>query len=231
MDEEIRILIDLRGVIQKSRIAFGNRISAIERGADDGGSGANALYDRWSMRFYELEEALDKDIAKLVMDYEIVDYMTDIKGIGPMISAKIVCMIDITRADTVSALWRYCGYGLIDDKCERPVKGEKLHYNKRLKTACYLAGSSFLKSNSPYRAIYDEARVYYETNRPDWTKLHQHNASMRKMIKLFLAHLWVVWRTLENLPVREPYVIEKMQHTHCIRPELFGWKSPAKIDE
>jgi hypothetical protein len=31
MDARIRVLVDLRTTIQKSRIAFGNRVSAMER--------------------------------------------------------------------------------------------------------------------------------------------------------------------------------------------------------
>lgn len=37
-------------------------------------------------------------------------------------------------------------------------------------------------------------------------KLHIHNMAMRKMIKQFLADTWVMWRTVEGLPVSEPYI-------------------------
>lgn len=48
--------------------------------------------------------------------------------------------------------------------------------------------------------------------------LHLHQLAFRKMIKLFLAHLWQVWREAENLPIRPPYAIEKMGHTTLIDP-------------
>jgi hypothetical protein len=105
----------------------------------------------------------------------------------------------------------------------RPIEGWALDYNKRLKTTCYLVGSSFLKSRSPYRAVYDQAKEYYELNRPDWTKAHRHNAAMRKMIKMWLSHLWEVWRKLEGLPTREPYIIGREGHEHYHTPQEFGW--------
>jgi hypothetical protein len=227
MDENIlRSLIDLRDrTIQKSRVAFSNRIGAVERGVDVPSNGSQELLERWLHRFNELEAELDGDIRQAVKGLEIVDRMIEVKGVGPMLAAKVVCMIDIREADTISALWRYAGYAVIDGTRERLAKGEKLHYNIRLKTTCYLVGSSFLKSDSPYRRIYDDARAYYEANRPDWTKGHQHNASMRKMIKIWLSHLWLVWRQTEGLDVRAPYVHEKLGHEHEYTPEEFGWSA------
>jgi len=228
MNDTLRALVDLRDrTLQKSRIQFGNRISAVENGKDTVNGETLEVLTRWNMRFDELEQMADKDISRFVCDVPIVQQMTCVKGIGKLLAAKVVAMVDITRADTVSALWRYAGYGVVEGARERPTKGEKLHYNARLKTTCYLIGSSFLRSGSPYRSVYDAAREYYEKNRPDWTKGHQHNAAMRKMIKAFLAHLWERWRQLEGLPTRELYAMEQMGHTHYMRAEEFGWPEIA----
>jgi len=148
--------------------------------------------------------------------------MVEVRGIGYMLAAKTVAMIDIERAETVSALWRYAGYGVVDGERERPTKGEKLHYNKRLKTTCYLIAVSMLRSNSPYRKIYDSAREYYAANR-DWTKGHCHNASLRKMTKIWLQHLWITWRKLEGMPTNDPYAHEKLAHNSYYTPQEFGW--------
>jgi hypothetical protein len=149
--------------------------------------------------------------------------MHEIKGIGPMLAAKVIAMVDIHRADTVSALWRYAGYGVVDGERERPTKGERLHYNKRLKIALRQIGVSFMKCDSPYRRVYDAARDYYDANRPEWTPGHLHNAAMRKMIKVFLSHLWERWRVLEGRPTRALYVQEKLGHNHVYRAADFGW--------
>jgi len=216
-----RALVDLRDrVIQKARIQFGNRLAALENGSDE--SPYRYYLQKWYERFAEIEKDLDASIADIAGDFPIVERMTNVKGVGKTLALKVVAMIDIERARTISALWRYAGYGVVDGKAERPKPGERLHYNKRLKTTCYLVGTSMLRSNSPYCKIYDEARDYYAANRPDWTRAHQHNAAMRKMIKIWLAHLWQVWRDMEGLPVGDPYIAADPHHT-IIRPEEMGW--------
>lgn len=132
-------------------------------------------------------------------------------------------MIDIHRCDTVSALWRYTGYGVVEGQRERPTKGERLHYNARLKTTLYLVATSFMRCGSPYRAIYDSSKAYYEANRPEWTKGHIHAASLRRMIKVFLVHLYMRWRTLEGLEARALYVHERLGHSSYEAPESYGW--------
>lgn len=221
----LRAMVDLREVqIQKARIQFGNRLSALQRLTDDPAESAQMdVVKRWMCRFEELERELDADITAEVRQYPIFKQVVKVKGIGPMLAAKLVALIDINQCDTVSSLWRYAGYAVIDGQRERPTKGEKLHYNGRLRTACYLIATSFLRSSSPYRRVYDSAREYYAANRPDWTEAHRHNAAMRKMIKMFLSHLYMVWRETEGLPVRNLYVEQYLGHEHITSPKEFGW--------
>lgn len=231
-NDTLRTIVDLRQTLQKNRIAFGNRRGAIERGVDKASTDGLTILERWEDRFLELEKEADKDIRSLCKHIEIIDYMIEVKGVGPLLSAKVVSMIDIERASTVSALWKYAGYAVNKDgERDRPVKGEKLSYNKRLKTTCYLVGESFIKSNSPYRAIYDNAKEFYTNTKPDWTKLHCHHAAIRKMLKLWLSHLWIIWRELEGLPVTMPYAHEKLGHEHYMKPQEFGWSEVAEKSE
>lgn len=44
--------------------------------------------------------------------------------------------------------------------------------------------------------------------------MHRHNAAARYCAKMFLAQLYVEWRTLAGLPVRPPYHEEKLGHVH-----------------
>jgi hypothetical protein len=224
-DNMLRVLVDLRDrTIQKSRIAMGNRLAAIESGRDEADDKTAAMIEKWLQKFAEMEHQLDADIRQATDNYPIIDHMIAVKGLGEMLAAKLIATIDIERADSVSALWRYCGYAVIDGERERPKKGEKLHYNKTAKTVCYLIGSSFLRSGSPYRKVYDNAKIYYQANRPEWTKARIHNASMRKMIKVFLSHLWERWRTLEGLPTRGLYVNEYLGHSTYFEATEFGWE-------
>ena len=228
---EIRARVDLFLQIQKLRIAESNRHGAYLRGVDDPGQGAkgekvHAPVLTW---LEEIEGKVERIIRRWVRTrgavFPVLRELMRIRGVGEMFAAYLVCAIDIEKADTVSALWRFAGYAVVDGQAERPRKGEKLHYSRRLKVACWKIGSSFLRCQSPYAQIYHEAKAYYQANRPEWSKQRVHFAAMRKMMKVFLCHLWVVWRQLEGLPCGAPYVHEHMGHAHYLQPADFGWDS------
>lgn len=225
----IRQLVDLRDrQIQKARIQFGLRLAAIDRGADEGGSRQRAVVERYLRHFDALEDEIEGDIRDALREYPIYHEVSALRGIGPLLSAKLIALVDIHRARTVSGLWKFAGLAVTEGHRDRPTTGEKLPYSARLKTTVYLVGVSFLRSNSPYRALYDDARSSYERDRPDWTASHRHLAALRKMTKIFLSHLWVRWRTIEGLSVTDPWIIGREDgdgelHTHYIPPSDFGW--------
>lgn len=219
----LRALIDMREQLQKARIQFENRARALDEGTDAGLPAQSALVQRWAETFLRLEKDADGDIRSQVRDEPVFEYLSRVKGVGPILAARLLSMIDFSRAPTVSSLWRFAGYGVIDGKAERPRQGEKLHYNRRLKTSLYLVAVSFLRSNSPYRRIYDDARAFYASQRPDWTPMHIHLASLRKMVKVFLQHLWWYGRILHGLPVTQPYVHDRLGHDSYLSPAEFGW--------
>jgi len=53
------------------------------------------------------------------------------------------------------------------------------------------------------------------------TKSHVFARAKRKTVKLFLAHLWQVWREIEDLPVTEPYAHTLLGHADLIEPPRF----------
>jgi len=226
--EILRVLIDLReNVLQKQRIALGNRLDAIERGVDTVDENTRRIINTYYNRFEELEQMTDIEIKALVYELPIVQAMVNVKGIGLMLAARVVSMIDITLVDHVSALWKWAGYAVVNGEADKPHKGEKLQYNPRLKTTLYLVGESFLKSRSPYRNIYDHWKEVYEQREPESSKMRIHRRAMRKMIKRWLADLWYVWRTIEGLPTTKPYAHAILGHTDYERPEKYGWRVGA----
>lgn len=219
-DSELKTLVDLRQALQGYRIAMGNRSLAIESGRS---TGNKDTFDKWQERFQMLEEICDDQIRDRCDDIEIIEDMCRIKGVGKLLAAQIVSPIDISKANTVSALWRYAGYGVDEDgNAERRKRGEVIHHNPALKTVMFKLATSFLRSKSPYSQEYYRAKEFYETER-EWTKLHCHRAALRKMMKMFLAHLWMHWRTLEGLDTRPLYVIEKLGHTTYENGADYGW--------
>lgn len=49
--------------------------------------------------------------------------------------------------------------------------------------------------------------------KPEWTLGRINNMALRYVAKRLLAHLWLVWRAMEHLPIREPYCISHQGHT------------------
>jgi len=95
-------------------------------------------------------------------------------------------------------------------KAQKPVKGEKLPYNARLRSKlCGVLGPVMLKLNSPWRKHYDEYKHRKMTAGWGTSDAHRHSAAIRYMIKMLLLDIWTEWRKAENLPVRESYHIEK----------------------
>lgn len=170
------------------------------------------------------EESTAKELAKEVHKHPLwKHFLSQVKGCGESVAAVIISEFDIYKAPTVSNLWSFAGLAPGKD---RKVKGQKCPYNQFLRAKlCGVLGSSFLKCNSPYREYYDNMKNRLESedwgtaskNPTDKKRLkagHQHKAANRYMIKMFLKDLYVAWRTLEGLPVREPYQEQYLGHKH-----------------
>lgn len=263
--EELRHLTDTYMQVQKLRIANSNRVLASDKGLDE--TTPDPFVAEIVADFEALERKIFRHMKRTVEHHPAWEWLDGVKGMGPTLSTKILGMIsDIEKFPTVSKLWSFSGYGLYGGKRQTPVKGQKLSYNRRLKTALYLAGDSFIKSRSPYRDLYDDAKVYYRRvkqvepmseildideipdrelpeGKKEWDKLikeankqagakvdeavwsdgHVDNAARRKMVKIFLSHLWLVWREAEGLEVSAPYIIaHDEKHTRYIDPWKFS---------
>ena len=87
----------------------------------------------------------------------------------------------------------------------RPMRGESASYDREAKKLCYLIGVSFARQGGAYRRYYLEQRSRLESAKPDWIPRRRHLTALRMTEKLFLAHLWLVWRERLGLPVTAPY--------------------------
>lgn len=109
---------------------------------------------------------------------------------------------------------------------DRKTPGFVAPYNSWLRTKlCGVLADCFIRAKSSYaldyyypykqRLEHEERKVEGgEKSWKDETKGHRDNAARRYMIKMFLKDLYVVWRTVEGLPVRAPYQEEYLGHTH-----------------
>lgn len=113
---------------------------------------------------------------------------------------------------------------------DRLTPGHVAPFNKRLRTAMVgVLADGFIKAQSSYALEYYypyKARLEQESREIQgaskdagkaWSEVskgHRDRAAKRYMIKMFLKDLYVAWRTLEGLPVREPYQEEYLGHKH-----------------
>lgn len=206
------------------------RISSIEKGK----SNLDAQIEREMMEQMNLEAML-KLAKKTMIGYgqavgPVWDWLTGIRGLGEGgLAAQLLAQIDdIGKFETISKLWRFAGWAVIDGKIDRCAKGEKAHYNRRLKSIAWQCVDQFIKQQTPgYVELYYEEKARQRRLYPEKIKVngkwkyndgHLHYRAMRKVVKIFLQHLWVVWREAEGLPVSEPYVQALMGHTNIVPP-------------
>ncbi len=170
-----------------------------------------------------------------------IDFLSKIRGLGAILGANIIKSFDnCEKYDTVSALWKCCGLDVKDGHAPKRKKGEKLTYNPNLKTLMWKIADSFIKQGfykdkdgnkqpTIYRKIYDNSKLRLREMHPEpvdthaktgqkqkYTDMHIHLMAIRKMVKIFLQHYWIMTRTLSKLPVSKPYVQEKLKHKHII---------------
>lgn len=163
-------------------------------------------------------------------------WASSIKGLGESgLTAQLLAQIDdIAKFANVSKLWRFAGMAVIDGKAERNKPGEKSHFNRTLKSLCWLIGEQFIRHQvTPYIFIYYEEKDRLREKFPEKIKVvddktgksrwkyndgHLHNMAKRKMMKIFLQHLWLKWRVAENLPISNPYVQDILGHSDIIPP-------------
>ncbi len=225
--EKLRIATQIR----QSHLALRNRV--------------DPETDELLRRLQDVEEYADDRVANLIKSHPAYPWFSRVKGIGRENIGKVIGLIDINKADTVSSLWKFSGFAVnANGKAPKREKGGgKLDYNSQLRTMCWRVGTSLLKGSGCFYEYYSrEKEKYLIRYRADGMKIipaaqlpmngdgkryepegtisegHVHNQAMRKMIKLFLSCLWIVWREAQGLNTRNPYVIEKLGHQGFISP-------------
>ena len=108
---------------------------------------------------------------------------------------------------------------------QKRISGYQTNWNNKLKVIAWKAGKSFVKqspSKSKYRKLYDKVKKEERKNHPKritknsktlYNDGHIDNRAMRKVVKIFLAHLWQTWRRQQGLEATEPYSSKLLGHS------------------
>jgi len=260
----VRMLVRLREAFQSMRTRTDNRIGRKADGTTQDIKTARVISVEDHEMFVDISKAakeqenkIEKKLKKVLKRFKIYnEYLSKVKGVGPIAAGWIIAEYNIEIATTVSKMWQFTGLnpGMVVGKkrkenkdgtfsyitTDKMIRGDKLTsgfvapFNKRLRKAMVgVLAEGFIKAKSPYALKYyypykerlAQSENFVEVTKKGgkkefvaWnqtTKDHRHKAAKRYMIKMFLKDLYVAWRTIEGLPVREPYQEEYLGHKHA----------------
>jgi len=238
----MRAIIEDYYDIQKLRIEVENQIRAIQQEKAKGNE--SFLREFVLPRLKEIEKETNKVVAKDIESEPMWNYwLKNIKGIGPIMAGGLLAWLgDLDRFGTISKLWAYCGLHVGEDgNAVKRAKGIKSNWNTRLKCHCWKIGEQFVKAKGGYRELYDQFRKEYDEKYSkkvykldkngkkvkkrdgkgfvyNYTDGHRYAMAKRKTVKVFLAHLWMKYREMKELPMEHPFIIGRDGHQHLIEP-------------
>jgi len=241
--DQARFLVDLYYRWQEHRIALRGQSRALVKAEKP-----SDLVDHFADQAERLEKQMVGVLDVFSTSTEVGRWSREQMGVGPVIAAGLVAHIDIERARTAGAIWRFAGL----DPTVKWGKGEKRPWNADLKVLCWKLGDSFVKvsgrDNAFYGQLYrqrknqevakNESGANAEVARQTLEERNIREAKTRKAyeagrfpdgrvdlrarryaVKLFLAH-WheVAYRAHYGTEPPAPYPIAHLGHVHKIDP-------------
>lgn len=139
---ELRLLYPLFEEAQRSRVAHGERIRAFLQGRSFGteldpardieqtlkqiaqgrATGVPEILERAYARAVNDESYLSKELRDAVEEHPAWSWLKSTKGVGHLLAARLLSRLDVTRAETPSAFWAYCGLATIPGVAYRCAK-------------------------------------------------------------------------------------------------------------
>jgi hypothetical protein len=204
---------------------------------------AEELYNR----HLDTENFLNLRLVETIRKYKIwMNWLSRLQGMGEHTAALIIGGFEsafkegkgVEHFETASQMCSFAGLG---KPGQRIKKGEKLPYNKQLKSVLLGRwGTNFLiqpPEKSGYRRMYDAEKWKLQQRFPregikivPSSKLpigpngkryepkgmisegHIHRMALHNTVQMFVRHLFEEWRKAEGLPSRLPYVFEVLHH-------------------
>jgi len=226
---ELRLLRHyLRGMyrLQKQRIQTSNTIGELERIGHTTDELSHFVSLLKSLR--ASEASLERRCGKILKGFPVhTAYLGLLNGVGVRTSASLIAaIVTPSRFRTVSSLISYAGLNPdpVTGKARVRKKGQKASWHQELRATGFRWSANILKSRKTGRWAelyyqFKEREVALNDKREEpLTKMVVDLRTRRRLVKLFLSHLWEVWRRLEGLPVRKPYAIEYLGHSTIIEP-------------
>ncbi len=183
---ELRFLVDMRNYLIFYRIKAANKRDAILRGrglsTERVAREQNALKkkrklekikklpafmkeadDELALLMASSESDYDREItelAKSIQDCRTFNRVFGMKNAWISAAEVVVRIGNVSRFETVSSLWHYAGFHVVDGHAPRRKKGDAVTWNPKLKTALWRCIDAGLKNNVPLiREMYEKFRA------------------------------------------------------------------------
>ena len=144
--QEARYLVDAYYQMQHNRITANNQIRAMSATAEP-----HSVIEWLAIQDETLENQIKRALDKWTDGFHMGKWSKSVCGIGPVIAAGLAAHIDITKAETAGAIWRFAGL----DPTLKWEKGQKRPFNASLKTLCaFKLGESFVKVQGNKNDVY-----------------------------------------------------------------------------
>lgn len=143
--QEVRAMVGRYYSMQKIRIAAGNAKYAAETDAQP-----SILMQFINQQMEGVEGQIGNALNEWSMSNPNCQWMREVVGIGPIISAGMMAYLNIERARSAGSFWRYAGL----DPSIVWLPGQIRPFNAKLKLLCWKAGQSFVKVSNNDRAVY-----------------------------------------------------------------------------
>jgi hypothetical protein len=197
--------------------------------------------------YKEIEDTIDKTLIETVRQYKVwQNWLSKVQGMAEHTAALIIGEFEsafgegegIEHFETASQMCAFAGLGAPGQKRKA---GEKLSYNKQLKSDLMGRWGSMILKQKPeksgYRRLYDaeKERLIHRCQQRGIMIVpasqlsinergkrfepegiisigHIHWMALHNTVKKFIHHLFEEWRKAEGLPSKLPYVFEKLGH-------------------
>lgn len=169
------------------------------------------IVDRIVSTLDSIEDIIKRPLVNYSNDTIVGKWAMSNYGIGPIITSGLISYIDVTKAATASAVWRYAGL-------DPSVKESKSAYSSDLKTLCWKIGNSFAKHSDKENCFYGKLYLQDKTRRlaknktltknEQLTEEHIDAQARRFAVKIFLSHFHAIaYQEHHNQPPVRPYYI------------------------
>ena len=196
---------ELRELVEADEYLLRVQTSMARKAREWGRRGYNdAAYVAQSTRarIVEIRKAYAVEMERMGRDIPIVASGVGVKYVGYQYLLRVLIRIDIRKANSPASLWRFGGYGLsrggtADVHLTREHPGT-VTYSTRLRKALGQIMYNLMHRRSAYRQEYD--RYFKRQIEKGIPVTRAASRAKRYMIKMWLKHLWRVWRRQEGLP-------------------------------